>query len=499
MSDSDTKGPIPARAIAYIVVCCLLAGAVWLMVSPPGNPVAIIQVVDAAGRPISGAVITPEGLRTKPGPYVSGWYVWMTSRTGVSNNPVITDKAGYALVPYPKYVFEHIETGVIIASVAHPDYASDRPERTVTTAPPSGAPWQAWRDYVWDRVRRKTVVVRPDPVILQKGAILKLSVKPDSLAPRGVPLFAQVSAGEDQEADFWTRPEPGVLITHRLASGPQTIRAVEIEASGAVWFSDVIRITAVPGQTNEVVVDLKRGAALHGQLDAVAPRPVRNGRVVVHVWPQGHRSQDSPPQWHAWSNIRQDGTFDLSSLPEGNLEVVVLCDGFVSTNGPGMFKMVYPQKHVLGTNDLAITVGMMPAARLEVYVTDDKGKPLAGAHVSTWPNVRYGEWSATILASDCYNTSDQFLSTTRPEATGLWRKSVPDFEGISDSAGLAVIPNLPATVTEFGVEHPRFALPAVKIYSGEKRRQMSITLRPGETNHVSVQLEPRDQSPIAHY
>ena len=160
-------------------------------------------------------------------------------------------------------------------------------------------------------------------------------------------------------------------------------------------------ITAVSGQTNEVVVDLKRGATLHGQLDAGVPRPVRNGRVIAHVWPQGHKPEDSPPQWHAWSAIREDGSFDISSLPEGDLEVVALCNGFVNTNGPGKYKFIYPQKYVLGTNDLAITVGMEPTARLEVHVTDDQGKLLAGAHVSAWPNVRcYGEWAAVVLGSD---------------------------------------------------------------------------------------------------
>ncbi len=33
--------------------------------------------------------------------------------------------------------------------------------------------------------------------------------------------------------------------------------------------------------------------------------------------------------------------------------------------------------------------------------------------VSTWSNVRYGEWSATILTGDCYNSADQFRSVPR--------------------------------------------------------------------------------------
>jgi len=88
------------------------------------------------------------------------------------------------------------------------------------------------------------------------------------------------------------------------------------------------------------------------------------------------------------------------------LEVVALCAGFVSTNGPGRQGTRAPQKYTLGTNDLSITVGMKSTARLEVQVLDADGKPLAGAKVHTWPNVTYGQWSSTILVGDLYNTSD---------------------------------------------------------------------------------------------
>ena len=69
-----------------------------------------------------------------------------------------------------------------------------------------------------------------------------------------------------------------------------------------------------------------------------------------------------------------------------------ICNSFVSTNG-----------HVLGTNDINITMGMEPTACLEVQVLDDKGNALKDAQVSAWPNLCYCEWAATILTGDCYN------------------------------------------------------------------------------------------------
>jgi hypothetical protein len=235
---------------------------------------------------------------------------------------------------------------------------------------------------------------------------------------------------------------------------------------------------------------------LRGELDETAPRPIINGRVVVHVWPQGHKPKNNPPAWHTWTAIDKDGRFEIGSLPEGDLEIVAMCDGFVSTNGPGTAGFRNPQKHALGSNGLEIIVGMEPTARLEVHVTDDKGKPLKDADVTTWPNVRWGNWSATILVSDLYKTAD-WLNLAHPAPPSFWHQPVADFHGNTDSAGLAVLRNLPANVTQFCVSHPRFALPVIAI-SWRKDRVAPVKLIPGITNYESVQLEPLDKSPIAH-
>jgi hypothetical protein len=345
------------------------------------------------------------------------------------------------------------------------------------------------------------LVARANPVVLQQGAILKLSVKPDAGGIKDAPLFAQVSTLHTQDTNFWLRPAPGLLVTRRLPAGRAAIRTIQFDSNGSAWFSPVTNITAVAGQTNEVAVDLKPGVTVHGRLDDAVPRPVRNGRVIAHVWPQEEKAQNSPPDWHAWSNIRADGTFEITSLPDGRLEIVALCDGFVSTNGPGQFpSMHYPQQHLLGTNDLTLTLGMEPTAGLEVQVNDDQGKPLKDARVNTSPNIRYGEWSATILGSDCYNTADRLRDAgTRESLLNWWLNRLASFQGTSDVSGLARILNLPSEVKDFSVEHPRFILPATDTGYGQKRRQAAITLHPGRTNRVTVRLEPAGQSPIAHY
>jgi hypothetical protein len=335
-------------------------------------------------------------------------------------------------------------------------------------------------------------------VILQKGATLKLEARGKEATAGERKLFGQVSGVEEGgDGDFWMRPGPATLVTSRLSPGAHTARMVELDSAGTVWFSDVIAFSASVGLTNEFELELRPGVTLRGRLDEMIPRPIKNGRVVAQVWPQGCKPQDSPPQWHAWTNTGEDGSFTIGSLPAGELEVVAMCEGFVSTNGPGQHQMRYPQKHTLGTNDLSITIGMEPTARLEVTATDAKGKPVKDLKIVTWPNVRYGEWAAVILMGDCYNTTDMLLPGPRKKV--WWAEQPLDFCGITDESGVAILPNLPADVKELAVEDERFALPPVKTGWGESRRQAMIALTAGKTNSVSIQVEPRNKSPIRHY
>src|SRR6267154_1455524 len=236
------------RLILLAVLLGLIALASIALFPGTHNPVALLRVVDAMGKPIAGAMIRAEGLRTKPGPYSGGWYGWQAKRMGVPNDPVTTDADGHARLPYPKYVFEKIETGTICLSIEHPDFVPDRPERMVNFAPPNRAPWRVWLDYVWGRVRHKSLVVRPDPIVLQQGRILKLKV--DSIGEG--PLYAQLSGVNDADNSFWIHPAPNELVTKRLQPGPTCIRAVQFDTNGVAWFSPVTNITAAAGHTTEI-------------------------------------------------------------------------------------------------------------------------------------------------------------------------------------------------------------------------------------------------------
>ena len=131
------------RLVLLLGLLVLIALVLVALFPSTHNPMALLRVVDATGKPIAGAIIRPDGLRTKSGPYSSGWYSWQPRRMGVPNEPVTTDADGRARLPYPRYVFERIETGTLCLRVEHPDFVTDRPERMVNSAPPSRAPWRA--------------------------------------------------------------------------------------------------------------------------------------------------------------------------------------------------------------------------------------------------------------------------------------------------------------------------------------------------------------------
>jgi hypothetical protein len=493
--------PMKMRRTFLIAILLAVASLVILFFLAPKHPLAIIHVIDAAGNPVSGAVIKADGLRTKPGPYAHAHYGWPAASNGVPNVPVITSRKGVARVPYPKYASERLETGQISFSVDHPEFVPDRPFRTVTITPPSGAPWRVWLTHLLERIRFKAQAAAADPVILQRGATVKLAVRGHAIDVAQGRLVAQGSGSSWVATNFWLTPEPGVILTRRLAAGTQTVRAVWFDAGRRPWFTDVVTVMAISGQTQELTLDLKPGVTVSGKLDDVVPRPVVNGRMVARVTPVGHRLRDSPPLWHGWSPVAEDGTFKVHGLPAGDLEVVALCQRFVSTNGPGQFRTRYPQRHLLGSNDVEIVIGMERTAALQVQVTDEQGRAIRGARVATWPNVRYGEWSSTILLSDCYNSSDLYLdgAASRSDWSSMSRKVEGDFEATTDGSGTAVVPNLPVTVQSFAVYHADYVLPSKVTPGGDKQRYATVNLTAGETNTTSVQLERSGRSPIAHY
>jgi hypothetical protein len=406
----------------------------------------------------------------------------------------MTDGNGEVRIEYPKYVFEEVETGVVCLAVEHPDFVSDRPERVVDASLPAGAPLRdRLRDWVGRIIRRQPLTANPDPIILKKGAILKIDVPPESRIAPDAPLWGQVSRW-NYDTSFWVHPGPGLLATRRLAEGTQAVQVAQFSANGVIWFSDVTNVLTKSGEASELSLQLKRGPTVRGRLDEIVPRPVVNGRVIVTVWPPTISAEKDPPHWHSWTPVREDGAFEFASLPPGNLEIAAICLGYINTNGSGRFNMHYPQKHIIDSDDLNIVIGMQPTVRLEVAVVDEKGKPVPGAGVSAWPNLRWGEWAAVVLGTDLYDVGDWMRGLKQPGERN--EPAYHDFDGKTDERGIAILPNLPSDVREISVDHEKYWLPAIS-QGGRDERVATITLLDKATNSLKVTVEPKDRAKSA--
>ena len=81
-----------------------------------------VRVIDAEGKPVAKAKVTPWALRSSQG---HGWWKSGDKVAGVGPNEVVTDENGLAVVVYPQYrdVKEHIRTIEVTLSVDHPEFA----------------------------------------------------------------------------------------------------------------------------------------------------------------------------------------------------------------------------------------------------------------------------------------------------------------------------------------------------------------------------------------
>src|SRR5437762_687498 len=83
--------------------------------------------------------------------------------------------------------------------------------RVVDASLPATAPM---RDRIGDLLGRflknQSLAANPDPIVLKKGAILKITVPPEFRTAPDAPLWGQISAW-NYDPTFWVHPEAGML------------------------------------------------------------------------------------------------------------------------------------------------------------------------------------------------------------------------------------------------------------------------------------------------
>jgi hypothetical protein len=485
------------RKRSFWVAAALFGGFVLLAVvigaRRPSHPVATIKVVDPSGKPIAGAVITPDGLRPKRG---GGHYFW-TERRDPKPTPVQTDAAGVAAVAYPFYTDERLETGEISFRVEHPDYCLVRPFRTVNAAPPGNAPLLE-KVFHWTQLMIRNVQARPPPVVLEPGAIVEVSGYLDATNRLVSPLFVQVADVWEPQTNSWRQIAPGRWTSRQIPEGNRVLRLVHVPPDQPACFSEPVGFRALPGRTNRFHLALKPGNRIVGRLDASVPRPVASGVVVLEVVPDESQPRGESVVWHTWSPIDANGTFRFDGLPPGKVEIVALCDGHVSRDGESNRRGIRgPQKFLLTEPELTVDLAMEPTATFELTALDDRGQFIEGATVNFWPNVIWGNRGTTIFCSDLYHTLDG-LPHSAPRSSELREQRPASYAAKTGPNGVALVTNLPAHADAFSVTHSAYELPVRKDASGQSSRQRTVRLRPGEAVRQTVTLHKRGQDHVEH-
>jgi hypothetical protein len=267
-------------------------------------------------------------------------------------------------------------------------------------------------------------------------------------------------------------------------------------------FSRDVSFTAKAGETNEFELEVKQGVRVAGRLDESVARPVKNGRVCAQVYMKGEDGNSEAPVWSAWREVLEDGTFVFESLPNGRLEIISLCEGFVSRDGPPPPGMTasqrLPQLFTLDERDRELTLAMEPAAACEVTVLDAVGRPLSGANVAFWPNVLWGGNGSTVFAAGLFDSEGFFRNGRPPDWEATREKTRKDFRSESNERGVALVRNLPAGNQSYHVSHTNYDMPINRTGGLPGSRSASVNLSPGATGKVIVTMQKRGMETLTH-
>ncbi len=437
---------------------------------------ARVKVVDESGRPIAGATITTDGLRTRADP--GSFYGWRVDRDGPPV-PAMTDADGIAAVRYPHTIDEKMAVSALSFLAEHPDYSATRPTSYAVVDNPAKA----------------------EPVVLRRGATLRIAGRLPGSAD-AVPVYPQ--QGDLTRAPLtpnaWKDAGGNVLETHQLPAGRSYLRLVHAAPDGVLYFSEARLLSAVSGETYKLDLELKPGVRVEGRLDPSVPRPVRGGRVEVHAYATGPESDANEVGWYTWRDVAADGTFVFESLPPGALEVTALCEGYTSTSLPDAKSggsLHIPQRFDLPPGETThAEVKMQAAAACTVEVRDEEDKPVSGAHVGFAPSVIWTPDGTSIFCGPAIKM-EEFVTR--------WRENKPFapwldhhlFEAVSDDRGVATVRGLPILQrVMFGVTDDRYeSFPRRDHARLVDTREGIVDLVSGGTATVAVRLTKKGARP----
>jgi len=296
------------------------------------------------------------------------------------------------------------------------------------------------------------------------------------------------------------------------------VRVVALTAQGKIYFSDSEPLSMPVSPPRGIVPmpigsDLtqsfwvQEGTAIKGILDPAIPRPVRGGWVVANVTSPKLDANDLRSLANGWrtsADVAKDGSFILTNLPPGTLEIMAGCEGYVSKDAstrpmPGIrqAQIVAPDR------GHAVMIPMEATGDVRVSVQTPDGKPLAGATVLFYPNQRFG-WSTNIIGTRTDSVKMLRDRDNDPDSFAPFRPDVPQFEAKTDANGVAVMKGLPPGQQSLHVFADSFDMPIEKSRPASlpvelwvPRRSATITVKPDAEVLAQVKMEPKGSTSLS--
>lgn len=448
-----------------------------------------VRVVDASGKPVAGAAVTPWAIRTR-----RGHGPWLPNGYGESNPPTVrTDAMGHATIPFPKYAVaaERTSTIELTCRVSHPNFAESA-NHLVSVEP--------------------TELHTVEVLALKRGALVEVEAFDGERKLDPASLYVVSRRASLKERMRTNITSEGRLRLPRLSPGPALLRLAHLPKDGPASFSPLKRLELKEGEERLLRVAMEPAARVEGRLDSSVPRPVKDGRVLAAVIDRVDGDSWNVSEWRCGTTIREDGSFTLEALPSGRVQVMAHCAGFFARSGAKPARVdarsgessafLLPREFSIaaGTNEIVLEMERTADCRILVYF-GFAAKPLKGALCRFWPKVRWRGGDEEDYS--CIHHS------ARPGLINLEPSPSPScddhrFVALTNDAGRALVQNLPAGSFEFGVFHEGMELPIgahgdrsvrVDLVAG---RQTDVAVRMQETGSQVLGDLPKDSGPMGH-
>ena len=478
------------------------------------------QVNNSQGKPVAGAKVTATTI-------MRGAFSFELDRKWC---PVVTsDEQGVALITISKEQFQEKQFQEIEDRTGQEGYLQTIEDIELRVDHPQYPVWSSFFD-----------AKDPAPIELTDAAMIEVRprrMNDDAPLRDVMPIFERYDASP---ADWLAMKEQsqkeGVLTIRRVDLSSQLatrwLRLVHVPQEGPAWFSELIDLKSLK-QKSPIVLkpQLRPGIRVSGRLAETVPRPIKNGRVVAKVIQGGPRATtfgilpgtvphlaDLAADIHPWSisleaNINEDGSFVFESVPaDEDLQIIALCDGWVSRSPTAQELTAYAKAHGFETDDgrepdgevypqlfRTTTAGINPIVPMErttdceVTVVDDAGQPLADAKVSFDPNQCWFQFGSEGLGTgfDSLKLLRTQFQTGEPPKFPIENLR---FQATTNARGIAVIKNLPVSNSDpvtptqhlFYVTHDDYVAPIDPDL--DSSRQQAAGLRPNQHGRVTVRM-----------